>query len=370
LYIASLRPAWAEAFLIILLRIVHTANLPLYKRLVALSYIVSFLARARFLSTKYVLKTTQYLVQFAHEHLQGAESCFALGEMRRPNVILFLAAVQAVCYVLCWHTTAMAQEILDSGQPALACLLPPVGTPVGPEAFTPLLVSPCRPITRIFFPIANMFLRVIRPHCPALAAQLRVQLPSAPHSGLGSFVKVDGADDEDESRITGLDGYFPFDPYRLRCSEMFVRDIYRVFDAAAIPEDEERDSDSCGFHGVGGSDAVPRGRVSSQYTDNDDESEDADFVMDNMGSVERGFLPSVGPSPAFRPLPGDIEMLSPLVTPLATPLLAATDAMAADEESLLLPEPSESATLSGNALLDRLCNTSPYQRGLQGYRQP
>merc|ERR1719277_2407267 len=91
-YVASLRPAWTEAFLTLLLQSAYSTSAPLHKRLISVAYLASFVARAKFLTTKYTLRTTQYLSMFAREQLQAAEGCVASGELSRPQLVLFVAA--------------------------------------------------------------------------------------------------------------------------------------------------------------------------------------------------------------------------------------------------------------------------------------
>lgn len=364
-YISSIRVSWMENFLILLLRTVHAPNVSLHKRIIALAYIASFLARAKFASTKYVVKTLQYVVQFAKEHMQAAESYMSASDYNKPQVSLFLAAMQTVCYVLCWHAENFSREVLDSGQTALSSFLPAPGTPAGPDALTPLLCSPCRPLGRIFDRIARMFLRVIGPHCPSVVEVLRVHLPRVSPleracKGFGGGGEdIDADEDEDDERIAGLDGFFPFDPYRLSNSHIFIRDAYRHFDELAVPADDDTSDDESeatgGFQGAGELNARPR--LGSAVTMDDEDSDDADFVTPGATQEERGFLPSVGPSPAFQPISGDMDMVSPLFTAMEA---------AEDDDDFFLPGPSDYAARASNELLSRMCSTSAYKVGLRG----
>merc|ERR1719188_1274999 len=125
-YFASLRPAWAETLLSQLLVGAFSPNMAILRRLVSLGYLASFIARAKFLTTNFTLRTAQYVVALANEQLVAAEDHIANGHHSHPQVQLFLYAVQAVCYILCFQMDHFAEPLAgDNGchKNALSILL-------------------------------------------------------------------------------------------------------------------------------------------------------------------------------------------------------------------------------------------------------
>eukprot|EP00929_Paragymnodinium_shiwhaense_P023076 TRINITY_DN14539_c0_g1_i1.p1 TRINITY_DN14539_c0_g1~~TRINITY_DN14539_c0_g1_i1.p1 ORF type:complete len:743 (-),score=176.31 TRINITY_DN14539_c0_g1_i1:856-3084(-) len=364
-YICSLRPHWTESFLTRLLQTAYSPGKPLHERLISMRYLASFVARAKFLTGKYSLRTTQYLAAFARENLQVAEKLAADGDTTSAQFVLFLAAVETVCYIICWHIEDFAAEKLESGQSGLAALL---GTDAAaPEAFSPVLESPCRPFSRIAPAIGKQFLRVIRSHFPPLVAMLQNQMPRR-----GAVVTLPSVNADPRRRMssniemaddaTALDVFFPFDPYRLRHSGIFVKDIYQSYEDIA-GSDGEDDSDAESSEGAADgfqkdvlhadSMANPRARLrsGSSVCDGEDSS-DVDFV-ESQQPAERGFIASVGPSPAFRPQKADMIDISPLLVPMEE---------GEDYDNFLLPQPAQPLGKStGNPVLDRMMSTPAYQ---------
>eukprot|EP00927_Polykrikos_kofoidii_P037361 TRINITY_DN31508_c0_g1_i1.p1 TRINITY_DN31508_c0_g1~~TRINITY_DN31508_c0_g1_i1.p1 ORF type:complete len:762 (-),score=139.29 TRINITY_DN31508_c0_g1_i1:173-2458(-) len=381
-YFTSLRPAWAEALLTKLLQIAYGVGQPPPKRMISMAYLASYVVRAKFLTTKYVLRTTQYLAAFSREQVQAAENRIVEGEVASSQVRLFLYAVQCVCYILCWHTSNFAAEITESGQSGLEVLMH-----TGPEAIVPVLQSSCQPITGISGTIARQFIRTIRAYVPSLADALKTQLAKAclrregvvHDTALDAFAGRRGAtkqgegmadagikdldENDDDDELDSLKGFFPFDPYRLRNSSVFVKPHYTAFSEVPVPEcDEDSDEDverPEGFQGGTSDrekDVAARGRAGSTLSSTaGDDSDDVDIELgDGVGNAaERGFVPSVGPSPAFRPQRADMADVSPLLL----------DMEGVDEDDgFALPQPSMQVS-TGNSTLDRMMNTPAYGAG-------
>lgn len=334
-YFASLRPAWAEAFLSLLLQ---TAYSPVHngaKRVISFAYLASFVSRAGFLTTKYSLRTLQYIVTFARENMQVAEEYMKKGEMAHPQAVLFLSAVQAACYILCFCTSRFAEEDPQGLQSLLRTGSEPLAA--GQEAaFGAILDSPCRPLAHIGPHVAREFLRTISPHQPQLALALQA------HIKKHGEVEESGEEvEENKESTSGVDSFFPFDPYRLRHSSMFLLGIYREWSPSG--DDSESEADAGGF----------QAEVRPRDAGSDDEfASDADFT-DAADVAERGFIPSVGPSPAFQPRSSmDITDMSPFLAPM--------EMMVEDDPDFTLPQACVDV---GATMLDRLLNTPAYTAG-------
>lgn len=348
MYLASLRPAWAEAFLSLVLQTAYSGAHGIAKRVISFAYLASFVARAQFLTTKYALRTAQYISTFTRETLQTAEEHIARGETSHPQVVLFLSAVQGLCYVLCFCTENFAQE-----PQGLESLLPSVGADVGAEAFSPVLESPCQPLMRISHHVAREFCRCIKPHRPHLAMSLKQQVRAT----AGAQEAEVEAEDTDETlgEVAGLDAFFPFDPYRLRHSSMFLLGLYR--DWVAAPDDSESETEAPGGFQADATAGAWPGAPSNSATDDESKS-DADFT-DAADVVERGFVPSVGPSPAFQPRTSvDMLDVSPLIVPMDT---------MDDDDTFTLPQAS--IDVGSHTLKSFLC-TPAYRAGLNAAPKP
>merc|ERR1712048_1366119 len=83
-------------------------------------------------------------------------------------------------------------------------------------------------------------------------------------------------------------------------------------------------------------------RTRSASEDEETQS-NADFT-DAADVAERGFIPSVGPSPAFHPRnSGDMDLVSPLVSPLPVPM-DTVEVLPEDDEAFVLPQASIDAS--------------------------
>lgn len=309
-YMASLRPNWTEAVLSCCLTSVFSPNEPMQKRLISGAYLASFVSRASFLTPQYSLRTAQYLSQFAREQVQAVEGLVAAGSLRNRRVLFFLSIVQAMCYLLCFKAASFAREVDPaSGLTALQRILPS-GTGDA-DAFTPVLESACRPITLINVNVARQLCRTIRCSCPSLAQQLKQQLAwhhqtaRARCNSADTELEAATADDEPEEAapLPGLELFFPFDPYRLRNSHVFVSDIYAEW------EEEDGESSDVDDFGTFADTFRQRGHLGSMSPSPSPRGGHAamDFV-ETLEAAERGFVPSAEPSPAFGPRSADVMM--------------------------------------------------------------
>lgn len=348
-YITSLKPAWSEEFLSKLLIMAYSEAAAPPKRLLSVAYLASFIARASFLTTKYTARTTQYLCQFARENLPAVEHFISEGNSN-TQVVMFLASLQAVCYILCFKAEVFALEIEDGQSVLQNLLLGGASHDSKRDCLLPVLESPCRPLSRIPEHIAKEFCRSIRTLCPSAWTAARESLAQGRRDRAKASSYYMGS-------VAGLESCFPFDPYRLRHSSIFINGTYQTF----VPKDDDdsEDSDAAdsqskvpgGFAKDGAAPGVARRQHSRSSTEADDEAySDADFTEQADATV-RGFIPSVGPSPAFGPRRhSDMVDMSPLGMPM--------DEDACDD-LLSLPPPSVDPG-SANAILSSMLSSAAY----------
>eukprot|EP00397_Hematodinium_sp_SG-2012_P022658 GEMP01023491.1.p1 GENE.GEMP01023491.1~~GEMP01023491.1.p1 ORF type:complete len:735 (+),score=121.75 GEMP01023491.1:274-2478(+) len=230
-YICSLSAEWSEVFLIRLLRMLYSDQQSVEKRKQAQNYLGSMVVRAKFLSTKYTLQTTRYLIEWLNEQLMDIESRSPYsvdGEGWDPKWLMFHQSVEVVIYVLCWkaeefHCQARTDigNLWDSAEgdrSPLQVLFD--GAEIDhPERapkcrFADILKSPLRPTDRI---------------CPDMLRRFVYRMDKVAGSEswwtrLKPLVSAAGRD------VQITDTMFAFEPYRLRNSHTFVKNIYRCWD--------------------------------------------------------------------------------------------------------------------------------------------
>jgi len=341
---------WTETFLKDLLTIVYSQDQTLEKRLVALSYLASFVARAKFLTPLFGIKVVQYLTAFVMEIQEAAEKHAASRtrddeeKPHHPMVRLFVAGVQSICYILCFRVGTFTAEEEAKGQ--LQRLMPAWGSPrTAEEAFTPVLASTFNPITWINRNVAKQFCISIRHEFPGIASQVKAMLKK--------MTRYDGAngDNEDENVKFDLEAFYPFDPYRLSGSHIFLVGIYQNWekdDAFDVESTEE--SDGCQGFEAEEDMTTRRARAGSPDVDTEaGDDSDVDFT-DIADATDRGFIPSVGPSPALRPLRHTDFEMSPLIVPMEA---------AEEDDSFALPS-SSLDNRGTNTVLDSFLKSKAY----------
>ena len=194
-------------------RLSNVAHPPIL-RVAAASYMASFLARASFLSSAFLMQRLLQLSTWATAFLDRHEEAVASGSDAKQPQDVFDAVCQGVLYVLCYRMDAMA----DGGAAPLAQLR-------------------SLPLDRLL----NHALQPLRACAPAIAHEysrrakhLRLQGRSAARAA-AQLHSVDEANAARSSRQTRpLDTFFPFDPYLLRASSAQL-DLKRSYIRCGFP---------------------------------------------------------------------------------------------------------------------------------------
>ncbi|GJW08306.1 RNA polymerase I-specific transcription initiation factor RRN3-like protein isoform X1 [Tanacetum coccineum] len=258
-YACSLDPEdCGTQFVSKLLEIFTSTVYPQDWRMSAVSYLASYMSRAKFLSASYVTIILESLVDWCYNYCENQS-----GEINLKNHRVFYAGCQAVMYVLCFRL----RSILATPQlKSQLCKMPL--EQIFKHALNPLEV--CLPS------IVEEFLR----QCKA-AHLFRVSGTFAFHGLLES----------DLSRAFGgferLDLFFPFDPYLLKKSDKFIRPNFIYWSMVRTTYDDEdedeegtSDEDEEGTSDEDEADAgASNGRGPMSFEDDDDDFEDDDFDM-------------------------------------------------------------------------------------------
>lgn len=207
-------------------------------RQAAAAYLGSYLARAAYLSTATVAETVKAVIGFAVSYARECEVRPALcvppsaanGDAARQNA-LFYASMQAALYALCYRLDAL---LVDGGAAETLRALP----------LQQLVDHPLAPLAGIMPDVADEFARRAAAaglaDCTRALAQ-RDELLARANAAAGNGGA--GADDARQGRmaLTCFKILFPFDPYRLKNSYKYVKDLYVEWPGG---DDEEEDTDA------------------------------------------------------------------------------------------------------------------------------
>lgn len=287
---------------------------------------------------------------------QVAEENLRDGNVRHHQVMLFLAAVQAVCYIICFKAEEWAMEKCANGVHRKSVLNTVLHGSAADEStmrdsFLPVVEASCRPLSRIRTHIGVQFCRSIKAHNFAAyqIAKECLRQGQVEESIANRFY---------QGPESGLEACFPFDPYRLRHSHIFFMGVYKQWQGAADDSEDESDPgdmpvllDKAGFRDAFGvEDGRHNTRAMSTCMSEGGGSED-DFT-DTADHKRRGFVASVGPSPAFGPRRDPTDMQSPLFD-------MQMDIYEREDDDFVLPGPSMTLSES-DSLLDRLMDSAVY----------
>uniref|UniRef100_A0ACD6ARL4 Uncharacterized protein n=1 Tax=Avena sativa TaxID=4498 RepID=A0ACD6ARL4_AVESA len=187
-------------------------------RMSAVSYVGSYLSRARFISPVTVVIVLQRLVDWCVEYCDLQNS---IGMAANSNHQIFYATCQAVMYVLCFRL----RSIMD---------YPKLKSQLFHMPFGFLLTHPLEPLKVCLPSIVNEFLRQAKD-----ASLFTANMDSA----------LDDAIESDLSRTFGaigrLDMFFPFDPYLLKESDRYMRPNFEFWSMVrtTYSDDNEDDDD-------------------------------------------------------------------------------------------------------------------------------
>jgi len=235
-YACSLDPDFCGLqFAVFLTDIVTNKEEDPISRMSAVSYVGSYLSRARFISVDNVVTILQRLVDWCVEYCDFQNS---RGTAANPNHQIFYATCQAVMYILCFRL----RSIMDYPKLKLDLFHMPFGF---------ILTHPLEPLKVCLPSIVNEFLR------------------QAKDAGLFTtlmYSTLDDAIESDLSRTFGgigrLDMFFPFDPYLLKKSDRYIRPNFEFWSMVKTTYSDDNEDDE------------------------DDELEDLDAPGMNVGSLD------------------------------------------------------------------------------------
>jgi len=230
-FCCSYEPAYAKAFINLLLSQVHNEHEHQELRAASAAYAASFLARAKFLPMEEVLHWVKLMLAWATAYQQQALTRLN-GQPPTLDVQLhgvFYAIIQGVLYVLCYkHELLLSNEAAASTQEISIAL-------------QPLLLGPLNPLKFCLDNVVCEFERLGLCDCAQVIAQNE-------RLALGSRALGGGAN--------RLEDFFPFDPIQLKRCAKLINPLFQTW----VPphgSSEPRDSNFTGTSLETGSECSP-----------------------------------------------------------------------------------------------------------------
>ncbi|EDR12293.1 RNA polymerase I-specific transcription initiation factor RRN3 family protein [Laccaria bicolor S238N-H82] len=241
----SLDPEFADIFQGMLVDRAFSPTTPELTRAAAASYIGSFVSRATFVDGDGARRVVAVLCEYLQAHLDGVEEAIKLhGDdwVGGAQHAVFYAVAQAVFLIFCFRWRDLLQDADVDDEVGLRS-----SNVSGKNKWIPELSVLKRVVISVLNPlkvcspnVVMQFARVAHHtdfiYCyTILESNKRSEYGPSPNSIPNSN--------------TTLNTFFPFDPYRLPRSNVFIQGVYREWAAVAIDDDddddENEDEDGC-----------------------------------------------------------------------------------------------------------------------------
>lgn len=231
-YFLSFKPALGQLFIQMLWKKVSNVNIPPVIRQAAVCYMASFMARATYLPLIVVKDTMTEMSKWIQSYIDnedGSKRC-DLQDKRIHGV--FYTTCQALFYVIAFRHKDLVQ---NKGLMHLQSL--------GLSKIVTCRLNPLRVCLPV---VASNFAAVVRSYQLAYCYSImernaRSTLPTVYQDASGPISGVSH---------THLDAFFPFDPYLLKRSKLFVDPIYREYSGPVeekVPKETCKDEDDDDF---------------------------------------------------------------------------------------------------------------------------
>ncbi|CAI5756773.1 unnamed protein product [Candida verbasci] len=274
-HITQYQPELADSYLVLLVDVAFNTSEILEKRLKALQYLSSYIARARQLTKHQILFIVSFLSTWLNNYISERESEVLdtknqqSGGMERFK--LFYAAFQALLYIFCFRHESLYKKTFDKNSNSeWECDLDKFFQRVIIAKFNPLKYCD-ETVVYIFAKIATK-LNVC--YCYSIIEHNKrermlqnngsVVLPSA----VGNF--------KQKQEFLDLEAYFPFDPLVLPNSKKIISDNYVEWSEVNPEEDDEDVGTSSHLDEDEDEDEEDDSSSSDSSNDSDSESDDSD----------------------------------------------------------------------------------------------
>ncbi|XP_046855121.1 RNA polymerase I-specific transcription initiation factor RRN3-like [Xenia sp. Carnegie-2017] len=211
-YICSFDEEMVSRFLEVCWMKFQDPNTPVILRQTAAAYIGSLIARAKYIKISMIKKCLNLLVSWIHRYIDNINCELAYPDVDKHGP--FYSLCQAVFYIYVYRHSCLLQEKDGMG---FARRL----------NFERIVTCKLNPLKICLSHVVKMFAHVTRYNevvfCYTIIEKNNRSLPMTAPSFTSSVVAK-------HSQLNQLDSFFPFEPYLLKRSRLFIKDIYREWD--------------------------------------------------------------------------------------------------------------------------------------------
>lgn len=241
-HISQYQPELADSFLVMLIDVAFNQKETAEKRLKALQYLSSYIARAKNLTKHQVVFIVSYLVGWINKYITEREhevfefSESSSGGMERFK--LFYATFQTLLYIFCFRHKQLVKDEAESGSGEWECDIDKFFQRVIIAKFNPLKYCD----ETVVFIFAKLATKLNVCYCYSIIEHNKrermIQGNSKMPSTVGNF--------RHKQEFLDLEAYFPFDPVVLPGSKKIIDKNYVEWSQVnpVIEDDEEDDSGS------------------------------------------------------------------------------------------------------------------------------
>ncbi|KAJ7098804.1 RNA polymerase I-specific transcription initiation factor RRN3 [Mycena belliarum] len=256
-FYTSLSPDFADIFLGLLVdRALFQNATPAVTRAAAAAYIGSFVSRAAFVDREGARRVVGVLCDFLRAHLDGVEDALRIGARidsgagSAAQSGVFYAVAQAVFLIFCFRWRDLLEDEADLDE-----LVGKPGKKWMPElgVVQRIITSVLNPLKLCSPNVVAQFAHIAQStdfiYCyTILEANKRSDYGSNNAEGrVKSSISYQSTSIYpallDSSITAELNTFFPFDPYKLSKSSVFIQRIYREWSSVSIDDDEEEEED-------------------------------------------------------------------------------------------------------------------------------
>lgn len=273
-HVSQYQPELADSFLVMLIDVAFNHTETTEKRLKALQYLSSYIARANNLTKHQVVFIVSYLIGWINKYITEREhevfefSDSSSGGMERFK--LFYATFQTLLYIFCFRHKLLLQ---DDTEGAWECDIDKFFQRVIIAKFNPLKYCD----ETVVFIFAKLATKLNVCYCYSIIEHNKrermIQGNSKMPTTVGNF--------RHKQEFLDLEAYFPFDPVVLPVSKKIIDKNYVEW-SQVNPVEEDDDDDDSGSHPEEDDDEDDLdSEIDSDDADNNEEEEDAESAEED-----------------------------------------------------------------------------------------
>lgn len=275
-HISQHQPELADSFLVMLIDVAFSPNETTEKRLKAMQYLSSYIARAKNLTKHQVVFIVSYLIGWINKYITEREhevfdhSETSSGGMERFK--LFYAAFQALLYIFCFRHQQLTKltEDAENSESEWECDLDKFFQRVIIAKFNPLKFCD----ETVVFIFAKLATKMNVCYCYSIIEHNKRERMMHTNSKLPSSV----GNFRHKQEFLDLEAYFPFDPLVLPASKKIISANYVEWSAVNPSNDDDDDDEDSGSHPEDDDDDEDDDDedIENEDIENEDEAEDAE----------------------------------------------------------------------------------------------